>query len=254
MKSFLLATVASVGLLTASAASAADMPVKAVEHYVEKNWTGFYFGASVGAGWWKVTGTYVTPPPDNHSSRSDGRPWVDGHIGVQYQWGHVVLGIEGDIAGSFNRDFSRSVTPSGDCLNISQTADRTCAHLVSNVSTLGGRLGYAWDRVMLYGTGGWARGLIEDRTFVTSTGVQTSGTSANHNGWFVGAGLDYMIACLSGANVVLGIDYKHIELNTQRHIQLNAVDNRDIRGTTDIVSARLSFLFSPGQATVHAKY
>src|SRR5262245_58432520 len=51
MKLFWLGTTALAAVVAAGAAQAADMPVKAPVYAAPFNWTGFYIGAHIGAGW-----------------------------------------------------------------------------------------------------------------------------------------------------------------------------------------------------------
>jgi outer membrane immunogenic protein len=60
---------------------------------------------------------------------------IGGTIGANYQWGHFVLGIEGD----------------GDWTKQKGTISRS-----DWLATVRGRAGYAFDRILLYGTGGAA--------------------------------------------------------------------------------------------------
>jgi len=132
MKKILLSGVALVALFAAAPASAADVPVRQQPYYKAApapvfNWTGFYFGGHVGYG----------------LGDTDASGDVDGFIGglqVGYNWQlsrNWVFGIEGDITGT---DMNSAVGP---------------AH-IDYLGTLRARVGYTWDRTMLYGTGGLA--------------------------------------------------------------------------------------------------
>jgi outer membrane immunogenic protein len=131
MKKILLSGVALVALFAAAPVSAADVPVRQQPLYKAApapvfNWTGFYFGGHVGYGW------------GDTAVGGD----VDGFLGgvqLGYNWQlsrNWVFGIEGDISGTdLNNAFP--------------------AH-VDYLGTLRARIGYTWDRTMVYGTGGLA--------------------------------------------------------------------------------------------------
>jgi len=130
MKKIAFATAAT--LLLTGAASAADLaarpytkaPAPMVSVY---NWTGFYIGVNAG-GAWSESGTNF----------GDASGFVGGgQIGYNWQMGSFVLGGEADLAvASFKT-------------NLSDNKYRT-----DLLSSLRARLGFAFDRIMIYGTGG----------------------------------------------------------------------------------------------------
>lgn len=260
MKTKIFAVIAGVACFGAvSTASAADMAVKARPvAAVVYNWTGIYVGVDVGGGWESFDGRYVLPPPDSHSSSAT-RFLGGGFVGGQYQMGNWVLGAEASYTG-FDNAWSTSVSPSGSC--ILSIPDRTCAHRYNDLWDVGGKLGYAFDRWMVYGTGGYASVQYDTQTFVTSTNVITSASSYRHDGWFAGVGVDAIVTKLGSSDVILGVQYKHYEFDTVRHFAAapGAVipvvpdgNTRDMSGKLDVVTARLSIKFGPAAAVV-AKY
>ncbi len=55
------------------------------------------------------------------------------------------------------------------------------------------RVGYAWDRLLVYGKGGWAfAGVSNSNVTVAGTGFGNNGSGSN-NGWTAGAGLEYAV-------------------------------------------------------------
>jgi len=96
------------------------------------NWSGFYVGANFGYG-----GTKFASPESEERSRW-GKGIVAGlHGGYNWQMGSFVLGGEADLAvASFKT-------------NLSDNKYRT-----DLLSSLRARLGFAFDRIMIYGTGG----------------------------------------------------------------------------------------------------
>ena len=59
------------------------------------------------------------------------------------------------------------------------------------MGTVRGRVGYAFDSVLIYGTGGYA--WADNRINATVLGVSASDSNF-HSGWTVGAGVEVMFA------------------------------------------------------------
>ena len=146
----------------ASVASAADMPVKApvAAPVVAYNWTGIFSSTGLGAAWWDVDGKLAVPGlflvHNSESSRFD----LASTIGAQYQWNNVVLGVEA----GFNKLYQHITTPILPARHALEQSGVHRRHVffsrVNNIWTVGGRLGYAWDRLMVFGTGGYANGHV----------------------------------------------------------------------------------------------
>lgn len=156
---------AAIAALTFTApAHAADMPIKG-PYYTAHNWSGFYIGAHVGYGWGDVSGLDV-----------DGA-FGGAQLGVNWQvsprW---VLGLEADISAS----------------DIGVGAAK-----VDWFGTVRGRIGYTWDRMMLYGTGGIA---FADTNF-----------NASFVGWTLGFGLEWVFAPRWSAK----IEYLYIDFGDE---------------------------------------
>jgi outer membrane immunogenic protein len=261
MKKLLLGSVALAAML-AGPAMAADMPVKArpvaVTYY---DWSGFYLGFSVGWGQAEVDRFYPfdpTPTGCCFSTRGDDLVY-DVHVGAQYHWmwgaGYgVVIGIEGGITHG-NRELKGTTGP----LPPPFAADIAGYHKVTSIYQLGARLGWTWDRWMVYGTAGWAGAQVDGGYQFASTGVnrncivalgggQFCGDSWN-SGWFVGVGVEAMIHKGSLVDVVVGAEYTHYEFDDERAFCVNSAtacvpgttfdfDHRNVQ--VDVVRARLS--------------
>jgi outer membrane immunogenic protein len=103
--------------------------------------------------------------------------------------------------------------------------DRSTAE-VNLLTTVTGRLGYAFDRTLLYAKGGYAGGDVESRVtdILTNvggvcgtavTGIHChAGDSTWHNGWMVGAGIEHAIS----RNVTIGLEYNYIDLGSERSV------------------------------------
>jgi outer membrane immunogenic protein len=191
MRRVLLTTI-SLLAFTAVAAVAADlprqMPAKAPAMVpVGYNWTGFYLGINGGYGWgrssWDAFGTSTDVSGGmvgltaGYNWQAMGSPWV--------------FGLEGDIDWTnIKGSFVNAICTTG------------CQTQNNWIGTVRGRVGYAWDRVMPYITGGLAVGDIE------ATQVGLAGVHDTNVGWTAGVGIE---AALAG-NWTAKLEYLHIDL------------------------------------------
>jgi len=187
----------------ASTASAADMPVKARYNAPAAapayNWTGFYLGLNGGYGWGQTTGNFLPTYITGNHDISGGL--VGGQVGFNYQLpaSPLVLGIEADwdwadIKGSQSGTAVFVLSPGGDSVK------------AEDLGTVRGRAGYAWDRFLIYGTGGWAWSHRVSSTFWPSA-VSTS-NSHSLNGYTVGGGIEYGFT----PNLSLKVEYLYAHL------------------------------------------
>src|SRR6185369_13276869 len=76
---------------------------------------------------------------------------------------------------------------------VTNPANTFFEHKITNLFTVGPRLGYAWDRFMIFATGGYASADLKTAACSSVTGLcdQTrfNGASRN-NGWYAGGGFD----------------------------------------------------------------
>jgi outer membrane immunogenic protein len=161
------------GIALAGAAAAADLPPrygqpipKAPPMYPAiYNWTGFYLGINGGGGFghstWDSTGGFDV---------SGGV--VGGTIGYNWQTGPWVFGLEGDIDWSNISGSTNVLCPLG------------CTTRNDWLGTARGRVGYAFDRIMPYLTGGLAFGNIKAAT------PFLPGKDETNAGWTIGGGLE----------------------------------------------------------------
>lgn len=229
MTNFVLrAAVAALFVSAATAASAADLgrPVKAPEPYPQTiaaygfNWTGAYVGANLGANWATVT----------NSGTSTG---VIGGLQAGYLWqaSQFVYGLEADIAFSSN---SKSTT----FLDLNSGNTFSQRDKVTFSSTVRGRLGYAFDRFLVYGTGGLAMANIESRLSNVATGTTDKNTTFRA-GWSLGAGLEYAIT----NNVTVRGEYLHNDFGRYTvNYNANGVFDRH-RVSEDMVRLGVNYKF-----------
>jgi outer membrane immunogenic protein len=171
---------ASIAALTGGSALAADIPLKAPPQAAVWGWSGFYTGTQAGIGWgdvansFQVVGFSPTAQPDYRF-----RGGVAGsHAGFNLQYGQFVLGFEGDY------DWA-NIT--GNDNGLSGVVDTTT---ITWMASARGRLGIAWNQVLLYGTGGYA--WANARYSLGSAGVNNQ-QNDTIKGWTAGGGLEWML-------------------------------------------------------------
>jgi outer membrane immunogenic protein len=161
-------------------AKAADLPYGSRAPYTVNqplnaySWAGPYLGANLGYEWGTVF---------NNPTKPSG---FEGGVQAGYNWqtGALVFGVEGDIEAT--------------------AADDTFAPWkFSNpwFGTLRGRLGYAFNNILFYGTGGLAFGELRAETF----GLSETHTNA---GWTAGVGAEFGLA----PNWSAKIEYLYVDL------------------------------------------
>lgn len=174
MRKILLTTTGliALGMAPAMAADLAARPyTKAPAAAIAiNNWTGFYLGAM---------GGYAQENTSTLAAGTISGGFAGGTAGYNWQMGNVVLGIEVDGAWA---DVGASL---GDPAILAVEAR------IGSMGTVRGRVGYAFDQVLIYGTGGYA--WADNRLTVTALNVSVS-DSQFHNGWTVGAGVEVMFA------------------------------------------------------------
>ncbi|WP_456725221.1 MULTISPECIES: outer membrane protein [unclassified Bradyrhizobium] len=171
MRNVLLASAGMFALSAIAPAMAADMAarapyVKAPPPAAIYNWTGFYIGGFGG-----------------YASEESGNPKMEGGfaggtIGYNWQTSNIVYGLEADGAWA-------DVDASASTLGV------TVKSKVDALGTVRGRIGFAVDKVLFYGTGGYA--WVDNKISVSALGV-TASQSNFHSGWTVGAGIEAFIA------------------------------------------------------------
>jgi outer membrane immunogenic protein len=186
-------------------------------------WTGFYVGANIGYGWARDDDSFSNFQPEGI--------FGGGQIGFNVQRGNFVFGIEADLQASDINDKARFVTGAGDVVTLKSEFDW--------FGTVRGRIGYAMDRTLIYFTGGFAFGGVDNS--VTINGVKF-GKDSTETGYVLGGGIEhkfgpswslkgeYQFISLdaSNDNVPLGFrDKDQSDIHTVR-LGINYHFNRDI--------------------------
>jgi outer membrane immunogenic protein len=179
-----------------SAALAADFPAPIrppvyKEPPVIYNWTGFYIGGNIAAAWQGLSGTNFSDTIGSTFTAPTNVQFMGGgQLGVNYQFSNsVVIGAEAMF----------DWLPSTQNAQITATApDGTAAFFgtINNrwLTTATGRLGYAWDRVLLYGKAGGAWVGANSLTIAIGGGAPAnfaSVSNTNSFGYTAGFGLEW---------------------------------------------------------------
>ena len=231
------------GLLMASPALAADiparMPTKAPAMVVAYNWSGFYTSSSIGVSWQDTEGTFALTPGENFNT-SKTRAWTGSHVGIQGQWGSWVLGIEGSYSNRLSSSFDEADQGAG-CFNLTAaTPGLTCATTLRDIWTVGGKVGYSFGNWMIYGTGGYANGRVD--TFGLLNGVALSSSSERHGGWYAGGGFDVYVTRIMWSDLIVGLEYRHIDLGTELHTDVvGPAADKNMSATADMLLAKATF-------------
>lgn len=184
MRTRLVLTAALLSLATPAFAAdiIAPAPVKAPVAGRIFSWTGFYVGVHGGGAWGKSTGIDPTDPTATWSSVTYSGGVVGGQIGGNYQIDNVVLGLEGTGAWSSLTVNAGGPFAGGAALTLSLKNDY--------IATVAGRLGVAFDRVLLYAKGGAA--FTRDKYSGNDGLGGTIAGNFNRTGWLAGGGVEWM--------------------------------------------------------------
>jgi outer membrane immunogenic protein len=217
----LVSALALLGL--AGAAQAADLSVaplyKAPPQVAAPvyNWSGFYIGGNAGGAWgasnWNTAGSI-----NNVSGGMAG-----GTAGFNFQTGHAVFGLEGDVDWA---NVKGTTTSAGCPVGCTTTNDW--------LATARGRAGYAFDRVLPYVTGGVAVGDIK------ATAPGFAGQTQTNTGWTAGGGVEFALT----NNWTAKAEYLHVDLgNMNCGFNCGVAASNNVSLREDVVRGGLNFRF-----------
>jgi outer membrane immunogenic protein len=233
-KLFLSLSLAVAALATVStAAIAADYsPPPPPEELRPSIWSGFYIGGNLGYAFGGDDEVSISSNREGTVSDIDKLElqgiFGGGQIGYNAQWDAVVIGAVADIeAADINDDFTKDFTIEGNDDQVRAKAN------IDVWGTLRARLGFAFDSVLFYATGGlaWANVDYDIRADnFTTGGTGRIKDNQTRVGYAVGGGLEWAI----DDNWSVGAEYLYVNLGDYT-IKGNAVDGDD---NTEVLSTK----------------
>jgi outer membrane immunogenic protein len=232
----LLASLAVGALIVGSPAKAADIQPRPAPAYYPPaappiySWTGFYLGGNAGGAW----ATSTNPLNTTETTGFIG----GGQVGFNFFLPPgIVLGVEGDFDGLTNKS-----------TDISFNGAVQHDHEIKWLSTARGRVGWAFDRLLVYGTGGfaWAQEDVTRTQLATAGGIP-AGTvdqiTNNRTGWTAGGGLEYAFL----PNWTAKVEYLFADLGSVTNTFPNAgITNQTFDLHVNTVRAGVNYKFNLG--------
>jgi outer membrane immunogenic protein len=213
------------------------------------HWTGFYLGVEGGADWGRSRHYYDdTASPaliglaQTSGIKANGE-LAGGTFGYNYQLANnLVVGFEDDLSWTSNKGTAGYIAPFGPLTNTAETSQDW-------LYTARGRLGYAWNRWILFGTGGVA--FTDERVQLCSLAFGCGSQSHVVAGWTAGGGVEYALA----NNWSAKLEYLHNDFGSQYFSQTPDAGGgffhaRSVTLTDDIVRAGVNYKFGWGGSTV----
>ena len=270
MKKLLLCAIATIAI--AAPAVAADLPARTYSKAPTAvatvyDWTGFYVGINAGA--------HVSRDRDSAADSSDAN-FIPGnivllnqavpfsssqtgfaggvHLGYNWQASSFVFGLEGDFDGLTGKATRNLIQPI-----IVDTVQFIDSSRDNWMSTVRGRAGFAFDRLLIFATGGAAFSNWQlSHSFAQIVGGGTTngaiGQTATRTGWVVGGGVEYALT----NNWLIRGEYLHADFGTVSSSLLSTqgglfptVFTHSEKLTEDVVRGGISYKFG---GPVVAKY
>jgi outer membrane immunogenic protein len=203
----------AIGALIAMPALAADLQRPAPYYKAPPpppvfSWTGCYIGIDVGGGWVRdrdtetITGTGTVSQFSPTSTANPSGVKAGSYLGCDYQFASgFVVGALGDVQWADIR---------GGGANFNTLAPPDFYEpKVDFEASARARVGYAFDRVLVYATGGaaWLQVKEDDVSPAAGTFQETLKTLT---GWTVGGGLDYAFT----NNLIGRVEYRYSDFGT----------------------------------------
>lgn len=225
MRRLLLSGIAFSAIFS-TAAIAADLPMytKAPEPAFVPvfSWTGFYAGLNAGYGFGNDNSAVTSGQSAiNSATVADGARAAlvgldpDGFIGgaqIGYNWqfGSFVFGVEADIQYT---DFNQTVNAVTVGTAFPGVRNNLYTQELDYLGTVRARLGYAWGRTLIYGTGGLAYGRVNNSANFFGpqpvNALQFTGSErSTETGYAVGGGIEHAF----GWNWTLKGEYLYYDL------------------------------------------
>ena len=174
-------------------------------------WSGFYIGINAGAGFggdYKASTSLFGTPIQSTLSAGGFTGGMQAGYNFQIEGGQgFVVGVEGDFNYANFKNSSSIGVPGFGSASVEAKTDY--------FATFRARFGYAFDNVMLYGTGGIAFTHAK-LSASESTGLflpNSISNSQSHTGWVIGAGMEAAL----NANVSLRAEYLYADFGRKTY-------------------------------------
>jgi outer membrane immunogenic protein len=222
---------------------AADLPVKSrTEPAAQLLWNGYYAGVHGGWGWGtsRVDDPQFRPSDTRPEYKSDG-PIAGAQIGVNWQFGNVVVGVELDGSWASMRSVSSNINPA--IPGIWSTGVEIHA-----LATATARLGYAMGPWLAYAKAGGAWAYMDITTSITAQGPIA--TSENRFGVTGGAGME--VAFLRNVSAKVEYNYLYFPEHSYTFINPNTPNSSTVDHYVHLVKVGINVRL--GGDAVAARY
>jgi outer membrane immunogenic protein len=220
-------------IVAASAAQAADLPSRyspAADYNAIPTftWSGFYAGLNAGFGWSAGTSRYYDPAFGRVGGGSKNGFIGGAQAGYNYQFGMFVVGAETDIqyaaVGNKGSSYGNTYYPG--------TSD-------GYYGTIRARAGLAFDRALIFATGGFAYGDIGGNK-PSDTELGSHRGNSTNTGWTLGGGVEYAIT----NNFTAKVESHYVNLDTRDNYAMG--DRVTIRRDTEfgVLRAGVNYKFN----------
>jgi outer membrane immunogenic protein len=251
MRKFVFAHAAVLAVTFAAPAIAADLPITSEVPYVAPrfSWTSCYVGGHLGGGSARkdmtdpvqlVQDSFIFPGATTGVTTASTSPTgavIGGQIGCDYEFASfMVVGIEGSASGSTMKGSTSVGLPLGNPdIGIMQANTDFLASVT-------GRVGYAFDRVLLYTKAGVALAGDKYNVSGTFTGLPYDFQGLdNRYGWIVGGGVDWAFARHWSVNV----EYDYYSFGHGGILMADSINGFsgvvDVKQTVQVVKVGLNF-------------
>lgn len=181
-----------------------------VVSYEDSPWTGFYAGVHGGFG---LLDTQGSDGIDGENYRT---PIGGAHVGFNYQVGSFVFGLEADVS----------------AINVDEDLDSPFADVKADwIGSARARVGYTFDQVLFYATGGGALAHAE-----STSNISGASDDNVHKGYVLGAGVEVFVS----NDWAIGAEYLRYEFGEETY-QLNTPVQS--QGNFDAFRLRVSYAF-----------
>jgi len=213
--------VAAIAALFSSPVLAADLPARQPIYKAPPaaatgyDWNGVFIGGHLGWGWQRSSGTILAEPaplafPLGTVITNNADGFLGGaQIGVNWQRGNWVFGLEGDF--SWTNASGAVTTPSPLIAGTTTTGTEDYKWF----ATVTGRVGRAWDNWLVYAKGGaaWVNHDIGGNTVSLGGSSVVDPLSETRTGWTVGAGVEQALGG-NWSNWSWKLEYNYMDFGT----------------------------------------